>query len=115
MKYPIDVCMSGAVMLTSAVACDGFLQIAPVRVQTHVHLDHMGGFESSKGFQTLVMSQGTFALLCCEFNADLPYRSNITSLPNNGSVQINSTKITLVPNGHMLGAVQVTVESQNGL
>jgi putative mRNA 3-end processing factor len=111
MKSPIDVAMSGAVMLGREVCCDGFLRVASVRIQTHVHMDHLDGFESSKGCQTIVMSEGTKALLCCEFNADLPYRSNIIALPpDDGSLRIGESKITLVRNGHMLGSVQVKVE-----
>ena len=50
MNYPIDVAMpSGAVLLGPNVVCDGFIREAAARVQTHVHLDHMDGFETSKG------------------------------------------------------------------
>jgi putative mRNA 3-end processing factor len=115
MRPPIDVAMSGAVILSGKVCCDGFLHVASVRVQTHVHMDHLDGFESSKGFQTIVTSEGTMALLCCEFDADLPYRSNIISLPSDGSVNIGDAKITLASSGHMLGCVQVKVETSDGL
>ena len=49
-------------------------------VQTHVHSDHMSGFESSKGYQTILCSSGTRALLIKERNADLPYRANLIGL-----------------------------------
>ena len=45
----IDVSGSGAVMLENLVSCDGFNNDYPIRVQTHVHEDHMYGFNSSKG------------------------------------------------------------------
>ena len=49
----VDVGGSGAVLLGPSVVCDGFQIGRPVRVQTHVHDDHMGDFERSKGFQDL--------------------------------------------------------------
>ena len=78
MNYPIDVVMpSGAVLLGPDVVCDGFVREALARVQTHVHFDHMNGFETSKGCQQVVTSEGTLGLLVAEYDADLPYRSNI--------------------------------------
>ena len=116
MRPPIDVSMSGAVMLGSHVCCDGFLRVASVRVQTHIHLDHLDGFRvEQRRFQTIVTSEGTMALLCGKLNADLPYRSNIISLPSDATVSFGKTSITLVPSGHMLGCCQVAVVTSDGL
>ena len=59
----VDVLASGAVCLGSKVVCDGFAEGYPFRVQTHIHDDHMGEFDKSKGFQDFLMSPETYALL----------------------------------------------------
>ncbi len=114
MKYPIDVNASGAISLGDDISCDGFLSNAKARVQTHIHSDHMSGFDSSKGIQDIIMSEPTRQLLICEHNAELPYRSNIKSLDKGEWHKIGTSKVYLVPSGHMLGAVQVLVELSNG-
>lgn len=113
-KYGIDVLGSGAVLLGQDVVCDGFHKDRTVRVQTHIHDDHMGGFETSKGFQELVMSEATLELLIAEFNADLVIRENLYALRSGASYKKNGSTVILVPSGHMLGAVQVLVECPDG-
>ena len=110
----LDVAMSGAVSLGPDVTCDGFLHYAKARVQTHVHSDHMAGFESSKGCQDILVSEPTRNLLIAEYNADLPYRSNLRSLGAGVPYEVNGSKVRLLPSGYMLGAVQVLVEPPNG-
>lgn len=113
MRYP-DVAMSGAVCLGPDVTCDGFLSSSQARVQTHIHTDHMVGFDSSKGCQEILLSEPTRRLLIAEHNADLPYRSNLRSLDHGTAHGVNGSKVSLVPSGHMLGAVQVIVELPHG-
>ena len=116
MKYPIDVMMSsGAVSLGPDVVCDGFLLNAMVRVQTHVHIDHMDSFETSKGTQLIIASEPTLKLLIAEFDADLPYRVNVKALGQGQSHEAGDSKVTLIPSGHMLGSVQVQTELECGL
>lgn len=115
MDYPIDVFLSGAVRLGPDVSCDGFLHEAKARVQTHIHIDHMNGFHSSKGHQDVILSKPTRELLIAEYNADLPYRSNIIALSEHTSYKVNNSKVSLMPSGHMLGAVQVLVELEHGV
>lgn len=116
MKFPIDVMRtSGAIILGPDIACDGFASTAIARVQTHIHHDHMTGFDSSKGLQSILLSEATRRLLVAEYNADLPYRSNIVPLAELQSYPIGSSSITLVSSGHMLGAVQVMVELTDGM
>ena len=88
----INVSGSGAVMLDNVVACDGFINDYPIRVQTHVHDDHMYGFDSSKGRQNILMSEATLDLLIAEFNADIPYRSNFEPIPLNETVSIGQLR-----------------------
>jgi putative mRNA 3-end processing factor len=113
--YPIDVTASGAVCLGSSVSCDGFRYGIPIRVQTHIHEDHMEGFDESKGFQDIVMSRATHALLSAEFNADLPYRENLHPVEYALSSRFVDAQVTLVHSSHMLGAAQVAVELDSGL
>ena len=116
MNYPIDVAMpSGAVLLGPDVVCDGFIRDAMARVQTHVHFDHMDGFETSKGCQEVITSEGTLGLLVAEYNADLPYRTNIRVLKPLERRKVGKSELSLMPSGHMLGSVQVIAELENGL
>ena len=116
MNYPIDVVMpSGAVRLGRDVVCDGFVDEAVVRVQTHVHSDHMDRFETSKGRQEIIASEATLRLLVEEYNADIPYRSNIRALKDFEVYSSGNVEVSIVSSGHMLGAVQVITELENGL
>ena len=116
MNYPIAVAMpSGAVSLGPDVVCDGFLRTAKIRVQTHVHLDHMDSFETSKGCQQIIASKPTLRLLIAEFNADLPFRANVKSIEYGEPYTVPDSRISLVPSGHMLGAAQVINELNSGL
>src|SRR5262245_54246786 len=112
--YPIDVLRSGAVLLGHSVVCDGFHRDRAVRVQTHAHDDHMHDFETSKGLQNVYMSTETHTLLCCEFNADLPIRTNVFPIASGERADLADGHVTLIPSGHMLGAVQVLVEMPDG-
>ena len=110
----VDVTSSGAVLLGNHVVCDGFQRNRACRVQTHVHDDHMRDFERSKGFQNLYMSEATRSLLIAEFNADLEYRENIVPVSHGSTVGCDGGRLTLLPSGHMLGAVQVALETVDG-
>lgn len=114
MDFPIDVRPSGAVRLGPDVACDGFIDGVAVRVQTHVHKDHMEGFETSKGLHKIVLSDATRELLVAERNADLPYRSNLIPLGESEPYKIRGSEVSLTPSGHMLGAMQVAVQLDDG-
>jgi putative mRNA 3-end processing factor len=111
----IGVRSDGCVHLGGNVTCDGFSVDASVRVQTHVHEDHMRDFERSKGQQKIVCSEGTYDLLLAEKNADLPYRSNILIQNSLGKpVRYNEdSMVELYDSGHMLGGVCVVVDAKN--
>ena len=115
MKYPIDVSMSGAVSLGGGLVCDGFLYNAQVRVQTHIHSDHMNDFSASKGTQEILMSEPTKKLLDFEFDADVPYRSNIKTLDDDVPYEFQKGTVTVLSSGHMLGCVQVKVILEDGM
>ncbi len=110
-EYPLDVAASGAVLLGPSISCDGFHYASDVRVQTHIHDDHMMEFETSKGNQLIVTSDATYALLENDLNADIPYRQNIKVLEPPAIFKYEDIEITLVSSGHMLGSVQVAVTS----
>ena len=105
---------TGAVALGPDVVCDGFLREAKARVQTHVHGDHLRDFETSKGNQLVLASEPTKELLVAIFDADLPYRSNLKPLPTSNPYTVGSSHVSILPSGHMLGAVQVLVELEDG-
>ena len=104
----------GAVLLGDNVSCDGFASDRPIRVQTHIHVDHMVDFGTSKANQTIVMSQATRDLLQAIFNADLPYRNNLKSLECHQQISVNGDTIEVFTSGHMLGSVQVKVTCNDG-
>jgi putative mRNA 3-end processing factor len=104
----------GGVLLGKNVSCDGFSCEHPVRVQTHIHSDHMSEFDTSKANQTIIMSRETRDLLISIYNADLPYRSNIITLDPGQKYEINGDILELIPSNHMLGSVQVKVECNDG-
>ncbi len=114
MRRLVDISLSGAVSLGPDIVCDGFLHNSRARVQTHIHSDHMDGFESSKGCQEIFLSEPTRQLLILDYNADLPYRSNIRTLRSGESREVNRSRVSIVSSGHMLGSVQVLVESEEG-
>lgn len=110
----VDVRASGAITLDDAVSCDGFAEDYSIRVQTHVHTDHMCEFNSSKGVQDILVSHATLELLYVEYNADLPIRSNILPIHLNHATSFNNCQLRLLDNGHMLGSVQVELLCPDG-
>jgi putative mRNA 3-end processing factor len=106
----------GAVVLGGGVVCDGFDPRCPVRVQTHIHVDHMGGFASSKGVGDIVATAATRDLLIEDLNADLRYRCNIRSLPYDSPAEVDGrgTSVLLRDAGHMAGSAQVSVMHSDG-
>ena len=109
----LDVFASGAVVLGPDVTCDGFHQERQVRVQSHVHTDHLSDFTTSKS-RELVMSEGTRDLLSFD-HPDLNLRANIHLLSSGDSWTYNDSRVSLRSAGHMLGASQVEVKLKNGI
>lgn len=98
-----------------SVVCDGFVQDYKVRVQTHLHDDHMVQFERSKGLQDLFLSPELFDLLVAERNADLAYRTNFHRICRGDAHTLeDGSMLTLLPSNHMLGACQVAVRRPDG-
>lgn len=110
----IRIFPSGAIKLGPKVVCDGFHRDFPIRVQTHIHQDHMQGFETSKGFQTIYSTEPTRQLLIAEFDAELPMRQNLIPLEVGVLKAVEGIRILLLPADHMLGSVQVAVQLEEG-
>jgi len=111
----IDVSARGAVMLGDKVTCDGFVFGFPYRVQTHIHEDHMEGFDSSKGYQHILMSEATKELLVVELDADIEYRSNIHAIPLGSRYRGEGIELEMLSSGHMVGSAQVAVTIPGGM
>ena len=111
----VDVLENGAVCLGPQAVCDGYAVGRPFRIQTHVHDDHMGDFDTSKGLQRLYMSPPTRALLIAERDAELEYRDNLIAVQPNTSRHLpDGSVLRLLPSGHMLGSSQVALELPSG-
>lgn len=111
----VDVLDSGAVLLGMNIVCDGYAHGREFRVQTHIHDDHMGEFDRSKGCQDVLLSPETLALLVEEQNADLRYRENLFPIPRGEVLELeDGTEVTLWPSNHMLGSCQVELLLPDG-
>lgn len=111
----VDVLENGAVCLGSKTVCDGYADGYPVRIQTHIHDDHMGDFNRSKGLQDIFMSPETRELLIAEHDADLEYRDNLIPIGRGVEYPLgDESTLTLLPSGHMLGSSQVAIELADG-
>ena len=110
----MSVHQKGAISLSSAVICDGFLSSADIRVQTHTHRDHRDGFASSKGCSDIVSLSGTRDLLVAELNDDLNYRTNFVAVEPGQEIPTSDGTLTLFSSGHMLGSCQAMFEHDDG-
>lgn len=101
----------GCVRLGAEVCCDGFIRDVPIRVQSHAHYDHLKDFERSKGAQSILLAEATLDLLIAEFNADLPYRSNVFRIPLDGKFRKHAgISVALYPSGHIPGGALPVVD-----
>lgn len=108
----------GCILLGDYVSCDGCDPTRPIRIQTHVHTDHLKDFPRSKGHQKkIVLSQATYELLIAELNAELLYRrSQFVALPSDGTYHnVEGVEIGLFPSSHMLGSVMPVIRNADGI
>ena len=113
--HPIFLSASGGVCLGDDVICDGFRADSSIRIQTHIHDDHMKGWSESK-MKDIVLSHATRDLLIAQFGGDLADRSNIRPLELDKWHDFPKAKckIKLLSSSHMLGATQVIVQLSTG-
>ncbi len=105
---------NSGLLLGDHVSCDGFAYDRAVRVQTHIHFDHMIDFGRSKANQTILVSKATRDLLVAIYNADLPYRENLKILGEGEVYGVNGEEVEIFPSNHMLGSVQARVTCEDG-
>ncbi len=107
---------NGSILLGKYVVCDGFEWDREVAVFTHIHADHIKYFETSLGvYDVILCSPETKELLMAlKGKASLGIRRNFIALPYKQTYDYKDERITLYPNKHMLGAVQVLVEDREG-
>jgi putative mRNA 3-end processing factor len=107
---------NGAILLGDLVSADGFHDGSALRVQTHVHHDHLVDFTRSKGLQDIALTPASFELLIALFDADLPYRRNTNIFPLDFNMPLTRAGhiVELAPTGHMLGCAQVRVTQPDG-
>lgn len=110
----VAVDSSGAIILGPSVVVDGYRRKADIRVQTHIHEDHLGRFESSKGVHDIVLHRATRDLLQLESQPDLQWRENVHALDYDEIFTSAGLTIELVDAGHVLGSAQVAVEDASG-
>ena len=115
----VSVAADGTIGLTAGVVADGYNEDAHVRVQSHVHADHLLGFDASKGSGKIVCTKATRALLIAMRGADLKHRSNFKGLEYGEPFTVDDpaggqATITLFPAGHMVGAAQTRVVGGDG-
>jgi len=113
LQRQIDVLGSEAVLLGPQVTCDGFQRERGIRVQTHVHADHMRDFSTSLSGE-VVMTAPTMRLLGEKY-PQLEERANVHVVAEGGTWRCGECELRLVSSNHMLGAVQVKVEYPDGL
>jgi len=75
----------------------------------------MSHFETSKGYQDIILTAATRKLLIAEFNADLAYRQNLKVHEHGVVHRVGDCEVTLLPSDHMLGSVQVAVSLPDGM
>lgn len=116
MRNPaVDVLDNGAVVLGTNVTCDGYADGREFRVQTHIHDDHMGGFDRSKGCQDILLSPESLALLIAEYDADLAYRDNLFAVARGTRRELeDGSTIMLEASNHILGSSQVALWLPDG-
>jgi Cft2 family RNA processing exonuclease len=105
----------GCIRLGPDVTCDGFEPGAALRIQTHIHTDHMKEFETSKGQQNIVVTPETLRFLISDLNGDLPHRSNvIQNAPDGVYRSYNGVEVAFFGTGHFPGCAMASVRCGDG-
>ena len=113
-EWESTVCQNGAIMLGTNTVCDGYSFEPTIRVQTHVHLDHMGGFSKSLRKQHVICLEPTWRLIVNDMNGTMGTRINFQPVDEAEQFDIEDGHVTLFSSNHMLGSAQVLVEMSNG-
>jgi putative mRNA 3-end processing factor len=103
------------VLLGNSVACDAYEENRPLRVVTHAHADHTGGLRwSLRECEKVLMTEATRDLIET-LEGPLGAKANsIKTMEYDKPFRYNGERITLHWAQHILGAAQVSVESEDG-
>ncbi|MEM2983659.1 MAG: MBL fold metallo-hydrolase [Candidatus Jordarchaeaceae archaeon] len=107
----VSITNSGAIILDKVI-CDGHVPGSKIRVITHVHSDHLQGLEKSIRECDLICSTPATKDLLEVMEGLYPLQM-VTPLYGT-PLNYEKNTITLYPSGHILGAAQVLVETENG-
>lgn len=116
LERKVSVTNNGSILLGKYVVCDGFEWDREVAVYTHIHADHIKNFETCLGvYPVILCSPETKELIMAlKGKISLGIRRNFIALPYKQTYEYKDERITLYPNKHILGAVQVLVEDGEG-
>ena len=104
----VDVLLDGAVLLGHTVVCDAHAN-RPIRVVTHLHVDHTKGLRKSiRHCKHVVMTPATAEVLLTLRR--LRSLEEVVLLPYEQLFDAGGEQLTLYPADHVIGAAQVVVE-----
>jgi len=105
----------GAVLLGKNLSCDGYDRDRKAAALTHVHQDHMAGFEHLLGHcEPILMTHATKDLVIALKGHSLRFRRNLIGVDFGKAIPLDDDKVTLYPSGHILGSCQVFLEDAEG-
>jgi putative mRNA 3-end processing factor len=105
----------GAILLGKNLCCDGYDRDRKAAALTHMHQDHMAGFEHLLGHcEQILMTHATRDLVIALKGQHLRFRRNLIGLDCEKPAPVEDDKVTFYPNGHILGACQVLLEDVEG-
>jgi putative mRNA 3-end processing factor len=106
----------GDILLGKYFVCDGFSFDREIAIVSHIHSDHTMELERCLGYYDLIFcSPETKELLVALMGEWLRLRRNLIALPYGTPYFYKGEKVSLHPTKHILGSVQVLVESQEGV
>jgi len=110
-----NVTGKGAVLLGKYVACDAFDELAPLRVVTHAHADHLTGLRQSLKVCERVLMTNTTKDLIDVLRGPLHLMSGyVQTLDYGETIHYKEESLTLFKADHIPGAAQVLVEDAEG-
>jgi putative mRNA 3-end processing factor len=112
----IRILENGGILFDNAIVCDGHDSNAILRIQSHIHTDHLAEFGASKQQHPIIMSEASREYLALsKNNMDIVHRPGIIGLPYNKIFEYQGYKIRLLSNEHCLGSSQVEIVTPNGV
>jgi putative mRNA 3-end processing factor len=111
----IRIHKTGGIHINSEIICDGFDNEASLRIQSHIHSDHLIDFGWSKQSQNILMSKASKDYLGLGKNSmDIAFRPGIIGLEYDRIYEHREYKIKLLNNDHCLGSSQIEITKPTG-